>query len=249
MLDALPAEGPARPDLAPLLRHLVSVGLATEERTGPEDENPNLTCHELVRERIRAWMEQRPQDQAELTENTIRLAYAERLEAVFKALQHQNMTAALAGGQPRARLLRAGRSVGPAGQFRRDGHQLARSAPVGGTDPASPDRRRVHARGQARWRASATSPMRLGRRPPRCEPAVLRAGRRPSPRRRRGRRRRLSTGWSDVAWITGNWANALVEVGNLDAARQRHLEAAEADRKAGSPAIDVIGQRAGGPAH
>ena len=48
------ARGPPRPDLAPLLRHLVSVGLATEERTGPEDENPELTCHELVRERIRA---------------------------------------------------------------------------------------------------------------------------------------------------------------------------------------------------
>ena len=82
-LDALPPEPPARPEIEPLLRHLVSVGLATEERTGPEDDNPDLTCHELVRERIRAWMEQQPQDRGELTENAIRLAYAERLEAVF----------------------------------------------------------------------------------------------------------------------------------------------------------------------
>ena len=97
-LDALPPAAPARPDPAPLLRYLVAVGLVTEERTGPDDANPDLTCHELVRERIRAWMQDHPQDRADLTENTIRLAYAERLEAVFKALQHQNMTAALEAG-------------------------------------------------------------------------------------------------------------------------------------------------------
>ena len=39
-----------------------------------------------------------PQDRADLTENAIRLAYAERLEAVFEALQHENMTAALEAG-------------------------------------------------------------------------------------------------------------------------------------------------------
>ena len=97
-LDALPPTAPARPDPTPLLRYLVAVGLATEERTGLDDENPDLTCHELVRERIRAWMHDHPQDWADLTENTIRLAYAERLEAVFKALQHQNMTTALQAG-------------------------------------------------------------------------------------------------------------------------------------------------------
>ena len=98
MLDALPPEGPARPDLSPLLGHLTSVGLVTEERDGAEDANPNLTCHELVRERIRAWMEQHPQDRAELTENAIRLAYAERLEAEFEALQQQNRRDAIEAG-------------------------------------------------------------------------------------------------------------------------------------------------------
>ena len=97
-LDALPPAAPARPDPAPLLRHLVAVGLVTEERTGPDDDNPDLTCHELVRERIRAWMRDHPQDRDDLTENAIRLAYAERLEAVFKALQHQNMSTALEAG-------------------------------------------------------------------------------------------------------------------------------------------------------
>ena len=97
-IDALPPETPSRPDLAPLLRHLVAVGLATEDRTGPDDDNPDLTCHELVRERILAWMHDHPKDRADLREDTIRLAYAERLEAVFDALRHQNMTAALEAG-------------------------------------------------------------------------------------------------------------------------------------------------------
>src|SRR5262249_11995888 len=57
-IDALPPAAQARPDLSSLLLHLLAVGLVTEERSGPEDDNPNLTCHELIRERIRAWMPQ-----------------------------------------------------------------------------------------------------------------------------------------------------------------------------------------------
>ena len=97
-IDALPP-APTRPDPKPLLRYLLAVGLATAEVDGPEDDNPNLTCHELVREHIRDWMEQHPQDQGELTANAIRLAYAERLKAVFKALIHQNMTLAIEAGR------------------------------------------------------------------------------------------------------------------------------------------------------
>jgi len=48
--------------------------------------------------------------------------------------------------------------------------------------------------------------------------------------------------WADLAVITGNWANALVDVSDLDAARQRQLESAEARRQAGSPTIHVIGR-------
>jgi tetratricopeptide (TPR) repeat protein len=47
--------------------------------------------------------------------------------------------------------------------------------------------------------------------------------------------------WADLAWIAGNWAIALRYVGDLDAARQRQLNAAEAEKNAGRPAIHVIG--------
>ena len=101
-LKAMPPESCHRAPPGPIRNrcccHLVAVGLATEERTGPDDDNPDLTCHELVRERIRTWMRDHEQDRANLTENAIRLAYAERLEATFDALQHQDMTAALQVG-------------------------------------------------------------------------------------------------------------------------------------------------------
>jgi len=45
---------------------------------------------------------------------------------------------------------------------------------------------------------------------------------------------------ADVAWITGNWAIALAMNGDLDNARRRQLESAEAEKKAGMPAVNVI---------
>jgi tetratricopeptide (TPR) repeat protein len=47
--------------------------------------------------------------------------------------------------------------------------------------------------------------------------------------------------WVDVSWITDNWAGALAMTGDVDASRQRRLDSAEANQKAGSPAVDVIG--------
>ena len=46
--------------------------------------------------------------------------------------------------------------------------------------------------------------------------------------------------WADLAWITGNWADALLMIGDLDASRERNLESAEASRQAGWPAVHVI---------
>ena len=242
-VDALPPEGPARPDVAPLLRHLVSVGLATEEHTGPEDDNPNLTCHELVRERIRAWMEQHPQDRGELTENAIRLAYAERLEAVFDALRHKNMTAALQAGS------RALVYCVQAGAYDRlrgfaSGVVTSTSDPrlLEGLIPHLQTAAESAPEGQPRWSCLCylADALRMGGRADASLPffeqaaaqarAVTEAG---------GEGSRQA--WADLAVITGNWANAFARTGNLDAARQRLLEAAEAFKKAGLPAIHVVG--------
>ena len=87
------------PTLPPLLRHLVAVGLVTEDadQTG-RSKIPGPTCHDLVRERIRDWMHDQPQDRAELSENTVRLAYAERLEAFFDLVLHEECERCAPGG-------------------------------------------------------------------------------------------------------------------------------------------------------
>ena len=160
-IDALPPEASARPDPESLLNHLVAVGLATEERAGPDDANPDVTCHELVRERIRLWMSDHEQDRANLTENAIRLAYAERLEATFDALQHQDMTAALQAGS------RALVYCVQAGAWDRLGG-FASSIVTSAIDPRPLESLLPHLEaaaesapeGQRAGRASATSPLR-----------------------------------------------------------------------------------------
>ncbi|MCX5735306.1 MAG: tetratricopeptide repeat protein, partial [candidate division NC10 bacterium] len=242
-IDALPTAGPARPDPAPLLRHLVAVGLATEERTGPEDANPDLTSHELVRERIRLWMHDHPQDRADLTENAIRLAYAERLKAVFQALRHQDMTAALqAGSRALVYCVQAG-AYDQLGGFAstvvtstRDPRLLAGLLPhLEAAAEAAPE-------GEPRWSCLCNLADALDNagRPdaslPFFEQAAAQARTAAEAGGENGRR-----AWADVAVITGNWAIALVRTGSIDASRQRHLESAEAAKKAGLPAANVIG--------
>jgi tetratricopeptide (TPR) repeat protein len=85
-------------EIAALLRTLVSVGLVNESRRDPVDDNPRLTCHELVRERIQLWMEQSADERGGLDENVIRLAYAHLLKSYFLAMRHKDMASALQAG-------------------------------------------------------------------------------------------------------------------------------------------------------
>jgi tetratricopeptide (TPR) repeat protein len=247
MLEALPPEGPARPDLLPLLSQLVSVGLVTEERDDVDDANPNLTCHELVRERILAWMEKHPQDRGEMTENTIRLAYAERLEAVFRGLWHQNMTAALQAGS------RALVYCVQAGAWDRLG-DFANRLVTSTSDPRVLGPLVEHLdtaaksapEGKPRWRcfSNLADAMNHGGRPDASltffeqaaaeAKAVAKAGGDDS----RG-------AWWDLSVITGNWAAALLSAGDLDEARRRRLDSVEAAKKAGLPEIEVLGSELG----
>ncbi|MBA2594411.1 MAG: tetratricopeptide repeat protein [Gammaproteobacteria bacterium] len=242
-LEAVPPAAPARPDPAPLLRHLVAVGLVTEERTRPDDVNPDLTCHELVRERIRNWMRDHPQDRAELTENTIRLAYAERLEAAFKGLRHQNMSAALEAGS------RALVYCVQSAAWERLGN-FASDVVTSIGDPRLLDELLPHLElaaesapeGEPRWSCLGylADALRLGGRPDVSLPFFEQAATQARTAAESGGEMRRQA-WADLAWIIGNWANALGDVGDLDNARQRHLESAETSKKAGRTAVNVIG--------
>ena len=243
MIDALPPAPPPRPDLAPLLRHLVAVGLVTEERTDPEDANPNLTCHALVRDRICTWMAEHPHDQGDLSEAAIRLAYAERLEATFHDLLHQNMTTALAAGSRALVYSIQAEAYDRLGDFAstlvtssRDPQLLAALVPpLQAAAEAAPE-------GRPRWSCLGYLADALSRAGspdaslPFYEQAATQARTAAEAGGDAARR-----AWSDLGWITGNWAIALMNVGQLGAARQRRMESAEAERNAGNPEVNVIG--------
>ena len=240
-IDALPPEVGTDPE--PLLRHLVAVGLVTEERTGQDDDDPDLACHELVRERIRHWMSDHETDRANLTENDIRLAYAERLEAVFQAIKHQNMTAAL---QPGSRALVY---CVQAGAWDRLGG-FASSLVTSAIDPRLLESLLPHLEvaaesapeGQARWSCLcylADALDNAGRHDASQPFFKQAASQARTAAEAGGENARLA--WADLAWITSNWAGTLLMNGDLDASRKRRLESAEAEKQAGSPAINVIG--------
>ncbi len=241
-LNALPPD-PPRPDPVPLLRFLLAVGLVSEERSGPEDDNPDFTCHELVRERIHAWMQAHASDHADLTADSIRLAYAERLQAVFEALQHQDMTTTLqAGSRALMYYVQAGAYelledfAGWVVTASHDPRLLAALLPhLEAAATAAPA-------GRPRWRCLcylADALNRAGQPNASLSFYAQAATQARSVAEARGGDARQA--WDDIGWINSNFAHALRDVGDLDAARQRRLDAAEAQKRAGSPAINVLG--------
>lgn len=241
-LDALPPKPPSRSDIAPLVRQLMLVGLVTEERSGQANDNPDLTCHELVRERIRAWMAQQPQDHGELTDNIIRLAYAEWLEAQYKALQHQNMAAALQAGSRALIYCVQAEAWDRLGSFA-DGLVNSTRDPqlLDELVPHLQDAARAAPEGKARWSCLcylADALDQAGRHDfslPFFEQAAALA----RTATKMGGPSAIQA-WSDLAMITGNWASPLLKIGMFGAARACLLESADASRNAGRPSVDVI---------
>jgi tetratricopeptide (TPR) repeat protein len=246
-IDALPPPTTnQRPPATDLLRQLIAVGLVNEERDAPDDENPSYSCHELVRERIRARMDEHLAERDGLTENAIRLGFADRLIAVFQALENRNMTAALEAGSRALVYCVQAEAYDRLGDFA-SGVVTSASDPrlLGGLIEHLRTAAETAPEGQLRWRClgNLADALKNGGRPDASLPfyeqaaAQARAAAQSAPVGSAAARQ----AWSDVSVTTGNWANALRNVGNLDAARQRLLESVEARKSAGPPAIDVIG--------
>lgn len=243
-LDALPPE-PRTANRELPTAQLIAVGLVTEERAAPGDDNSALTCHELVRERIRARMNDHPAERDGLTENTIRLAYADQLIVAFQALENQNMATALEAGS-RALVYcvqaedydRLGYFAGNVINNTRDPRLLNSLLPhLQAASESAP-------MGRSRWAclaylADALSQVRPDTSLPfyeRADAQARRAAETAAPGSPEARQ-----AWSDVGWITGNWAIAFVMIGDLAAAHQRRIEEVEAKKKADSVAVNVIG--------
>ena len=252
-LDALPP--PAHPDPQPLLERLQALGLVTALG---DEEAPTYSCHELVRERIRARALNRAEG-PEWDEDRARLAYAERLEAAFKALLHQDGAAALRAGA------RALVYCVQAQAWERLGSFVS-TLVTGTTDPRLLEGLIPHLqsaveaapKGKPRWSylCYLGDALRRGGQPDRSLPFYEQAAAQargaaegapeavsattsgapaePTPAARQA--------WADLAWITGNWAHALGDVGDLEVAHRRYVEAVEAFKQAGSPLIEIIGR-------
>ena len=187
-------------------------------------------------------MRDHEKDRAKLTENAIRLAYAERLEATFDALQHKDMTAALqAGSRALVYCVQAGawdRLGGFASELvtsTSDPRLLTGLLPhLEAAAESAPE-------GRSRWLCLGNLADALGNagRPDAGLPFYEQAATQARTAAKAGGEYARQA-WADLSWITGNWAHALVMNGDLDASRERRLESAEASRRAGRPEVDVI---------
>jgi tetratricopeptide (TPR) repeat protein len=242
-LDALSPDSSAEEQTQQLLTRLLSVGLVTIQQHEVTQEG-DVTCHELVRERAMHWMRDHPREQGGLTEEMVRLAYAERLEASYEHLNERDFTAALHLGT---------RAIAYYVQARAWAHfrNIAGELVTATTDPQHlaillpylEDAAESAPPGEARWSSLGhlADALRNTGRPDQSIFFYQQAA-------NNARSSTLEAGdearraWSDLTWITANWALAELNLGNLDAARLLQSESLEASRKAGRAAINLIGR-------
>ena len=237
---------PEAPPLAPLLTALYDAGLVgLEGATGPAGGEVSarfIVFHELVRERARAWIQAHPEESAGSTEESVWLAYGERYVAQFETLlssgkEHAREAGAEAGRRALVYHVRA-REFVALGGFASNlvistkdpvvlRSVIAELMAVVATLPAGPEHQKT------RWsvRTYLADALKNAGRPDQALSLFRQAA---SEAEAVGH-------WDDLAWIMGNWAGALVNVGQLDAARVAHLRSARAKKKAGRPRVEVFG--------
>jgi len=233
---------PLRPDPVPLLRYLVSVGLATEEQSGPHDANPNLTCHELVRERIRAWMERHPQDRADLTESSIRIAYAERMESLFGVLLKKSQETALESGRRAIIYYVEAEAYEHLGRFA-GAVVVTASDPrlLSGLLPHLQAAARAAPPGRPRWLCLLVlaDAMDNSGRTNESLPFYQEAAALAKSAAEAGGAEARQT-WQDYAMIVGNWAVALRHISELQTSRRLQNERGWALKQAGAHEVEIL---------
>lgn len=198
---------------------------------------PAWSHHELVRERVAAWVDARPEVRGGREEARVWGAYGRVYGAEFAALRDAGRPGAMdaavrAGSRGLAYLLRAG-------EF--DGATVFASELAGSTRSPEQLRDVVAAleaaiegvpAGRARWglRLALADALRMAGQLRAALPlyAVSAA------------EAEAAVAWGDVGVIRQNWANALRAVGRLDLARECYTRSAEAETQAGSPRIGVL---------
>jgi tetratricopeptide (TPR) repeat protein len=232
-----PPVAPVAPPVGPLLAELTQAGLLTTTAQGPGDPIA-YAFHELVRERIEEWIKAHEAERGGRTAEQVWVVYGERYAAVFNQLQTAGREGARVAATEAGR--RALTYVLRAGAYDRLG-SFASALVTGTRDPtllrgAIAELRAVADRvpaGKDRWRVRTylADALRNSGRPDQAlalyEQAATEA--------------EAAENWAHVGWMSGNWALALRDVGQLDQAKATHLRSADAKKKAGLSRVDVIG--------
>ncbi len=220
-----------RISMKPLLAELTGCGLVTET-------DETFAFHELVRERMAAWMRTHEAERGGRTETQIRIAYGERYAALFEHFwrsgQENAMDAANEAGRRGLTYLARTQAFDKLSGF-------ASWLVNGASDPAllrgviaelQAVAEQVPA-GRERWalRVNLADALRLAGQPDHALPFYAQAAAEAED----------AGHWADVGVICGNWANALLMCGQLDAAKAMRLREADATRKAGRPQVEIIG--------
>ncbi|NQT11144.1 MAG: hypothetical protein HQ582_00245, partial [Planctomycetes bacterium] len=231
-IDGVWQERPGAPPVGPLLAELCGTGLLTKEESG--EGQATYAFHELVRERTAQWRETHEDETDPRTDDEIRIAYGERYAAMFRTLYHENRNAAGEAGRRALVYFVAARAFDRLGSFAGylvtgvSDPALLRSVVTeleGAIDQAPP--------GESRWslRTYVADALRMAGQPDRAVPFYTGAA----------EEAEAAENWWDVAWITGNWAFAVRNVGDLELSKKLSLRCADTYRRAGSPEVNVIG--------
>jgi tetratricopeptide (TPR) repeat protein len=235
---------PEAPPVDPLLAELHGAGLLTKEepaggwgqpQAAPSapDAPATYAFHELVRERTTAWIAAHPKAPDPRTDDEIRIAYGDRYAQVFDDLYHQNRDAAGEAGRRALVYFVAARAFDRLGSFASglvtgvNNPALLRSVVAelqGAIDQAPP--------GQPRWRLRSYVADALHNTGQSDRSLAFFAA--------AAKEAETAGEWSDVGTITGNWANAVGHIGDLDEAKRLLLRSADACREAGDPEVGVV---------
>ena len=220
--------------LEPLLAYLVALGLVTQEGENKSDPNPTCTCHELVRERITVWMQEHPQERRNRIETAIWIEYGERLVWAYEELSGTDKTTALEVGRCALVYLLRARAFNRLAGFASSLVTSTRNAGLlKSLLPHLEAAASAAPAGRERWscRTYLADALKGAGRPQASLPLYHEAA----------QEAKAAGHWRHLGWITGNWAGALREVGDLEESKKKHLESVALKRKAGRPEITALG--------
>jgi tetratricopeptide (TPR) repeat protein len=215
----------------PALLSLHQSGLVHRE----SDPGP-WTCHELVRERVLDWMQTHPDERAGRTADEVRVAYAERFEALFRQLlgsgaENAREAAVIAGRRALGYCVRAG-ALGRLGGFVSKLVTSTREPRL--LDSVVRELQSVVElvpEGEPRWslRTYIADGLSQAGRPDEALPFFEQAA----------AEAESAAQWVDFGWISENRASALADAGQLEAAKGRRRIVAEFKRKFDRAAVEV----------